>query len=426
MAADTPRMIVPQGLGFPSGTLAELSNQLPTKNSSGNRCPEPNHKSSGGRLTPRPQNQNKTPNSCGGGRFTPRAQKENNCGGRLTPRHLDQRFSVRSGSIAKGAVGVPPHSSQSNAGIGNGVKDSKARLRAGQPLCPTVRSSLGGQTGQSPAPTRRFSVGSGLSQNPTTTVQVAVSCRAASSIGMQAEHGYPLAVPLATCSSKGTDTEADQGSEKENVSVGVAPIPVAEVTGLILTSIEEFPRLQEASKQQTWGAGRLRGQSPASSSCQPRFARSPSPAMKDKRTRGMQPRRDPLAIVYRCFECFATFRAQELLMEHQESEGHWSATLDPGRTFVRKRHLATCGDVPDGQCQTPEEIVEAFPLGQEGITHFNMERQDRNSLLDECMDPSVVCVVDATSYLDTTVTRQSSCQFFCMSSPSKHPQSPLR
>jgi len=57
----------------------------------------------------------------------------------------------------------------------------------------------------------------------------------------------------------------------------------------------------------------------------------------------MQPRRDPLAIVWICKECQARFSKQELLADHQEAEGHWSPTMDCSRTFVRKSDLPSSG-----------------------------------------------------------------------------------
>mmetsp|Transcript_43206 Transcript_43206/g.68326 ORF Transcript_43206/g.68326 Transcript_43206/m.68326 type:complete len:489 (-) Transcript_43206:110-1576(-) len=107
---------------------------------------------------------------------------------------------------------------------------------------------------------------------------------------------------------------------------------------------DEWPDLAKASQIRSRGTSRLRNQSATrQDSSAARFHSQPRQLKSNSSTRGMQPRRDPLAIVWICKECQARFSKQELLAEHQEAEGHWSPTMDCSRTFVRKSDLPSSG-----------------------------------------------------------------------------------
>jgi len=130
---------------------------------------------------------------------------------------------------------------------------------------------------------------------------------------------------------------------------------------------EEWPDLVLAARTPTSGTSRLRKQSAAGRS------RSSGHTQQRSRSSGtvrsMQPRRDPLAIVWKCQECQKTFVSHDLLLDHQQSEGHWSATLEPtGRTFVRKydakAHHAESGStsMEDDSFLNPPTGCECFSL----------------------------------------------------------------
>ncbi|CAE8739646.1 unnamed protein product [Polarella glacialis] len=128
-----------------------------------------------------------------------------------------------------------------------------------------------------------------------------------------------------------------------------------------------WPDLQKASKQQSRGTSRLRNQSasrPATGGQQAGGASSRCQSQpRQPATRFMQPRRDPLAILWVCRECQERFNRQDDLMDHQEAEGHWSPILDCGKTFVRKCELQGQSDClsPTKTQSAPEGAGERAP-----------------------------------------------------------------
>jgi len=285
------------------------------------------------------------------------------------PGRDDSRLQGRRG---KGSGQNGAHNRSAENAVGNKGKGKGYSARSPSPSNP--RSSTGGKGKPDELRNKRHSKGHGKSAQQATQEHVGKPQRAESSV------------------------------------VQDSPKPPSE-RAVNLKTIEEWPDLLQASKQQTSGTGRLRGQSPTvpvgGHSCMKQQSPNP-PGSHQKRTRSMQPRRDPLAIVYTCFECKTTFRSHNMLLEHQEQEGHWSATLDPGRTFVRKRDLQgipteeldtshddckpehsnsyiTCNDVSSFQMDTPRDcdscqvfrIDDDTPNGKsEHFCQFSLSRQD--------------------------------------------------
>lgn len=153
---------------------------------------------------------------------------------------------------------------------------------------------------------------------------------------------------------------------------------------------EDWPDLLQASTVSSSGTSRLRKPS-AAGRCSSSSRSSSQPAGAGQgRTRGMQPRRNPLGVVWSCPECKTRFLDQESLVDHQQSEGHWSATLeDSGRTFVRKWETsnATIRQGPE-DCRAPVEdpdpnLTSAVP---EGCMCFSLD-SPRHGAVDQDDQP---------------------------------------
>eukprot|EP00931_Biecheleriopsis_adriatica_P101693 TRINITY_DN76778_c0_g1_i1.p1 TRINITY_DN76778_c0_g1~~TRINITY_DN76778_c0_g1_i1.p1 ORF type:complete len:589 (+),score=101.16 TRINITY_DN76778_c0_g1_i1:51-1769(+) len=157
-------------------------------------------------------------------------------------------------------------------------------------------------------------------------------------------------------------------SEAAKIAVAASKASLMEANGQLPNagvSAQEWPDLKEASTRQSRGTSRLRNQSssrPRAASQAGASTRASSQAKQNK-NRFMQPRRDPLAILWVCADCKATFDRQDDLMEHQEAEGHWSPTLESGKTFVRKCELSQIERAASGQTENEalqqEDKVEA-------------------------------------------------------------------
>merc|ERR1711924_38993 len=122
--------------------------------------------------------------------------------------------------------------------------------------------------------------------------------------------------------------------------------PPAKPTPVLSMGAEEWPDLAKASQIRSRGTSRLRNHSAARPVSQPGGTPARSQSQPRQISRGMQPRRDPLSIVWVCQECKERFTKQEFLIEHQEAEGHWSPTLECSRAFVRKCDLPIAGAGP--------------------------------------------------------------------------------
>jgi len=148
---------------------------------------------------------------------------------------------------------------------------------------------------------------------------------------------------------------------------------------------KDWPDLLAASKVQSRGTSRLRRQQPSI----PRGGAQRRTCSVSGRppgaTRSMQPRRDPMAIIWTCSDCKARFDRQEDLIDHVDAEGHWSATLDMGRTFVRKaelNRLSLQGSEPDAS--TPrvdaEDEVAKVASTPAGCQLFSMSANDDSNV----------------------------------------------
>jgi len=151
-----------------------------------------------------------------------------------------------------------------------------------------------------------------------------------------------------------------------SVSAPLQPSAVVPVAAAVRAADapQEWPDLIQASKQQSRGSSRLRNQSaskPSSHSRAHSRTNSRSMSTSGQKARFMQPRRDPLAILWTCQDCKSKFDTEGQLMEHQESEGHWSATLDSGKTFVRKYDLGRCKTDSQPVKDSPEEKAPSLP-----------------------------------------------------------------
>jgi len=135
---------------------------------------------------------------------------------------------------------------------------------------------------------------------------------------------------------------------------------------------EEWPDLIQASKTRTRGSSRLRTSS--ASSHTGNHGQPSTQQSQPRKTRCMQPRRDPIAIVWTCQECHASFPRQEELIDHQQREWHFSPTLESGRTFVRKfdHHSKLSGPTQDmnsgpSTCQI-EMSCECYAMSPRGCS----------------------------------------------------------
>jgi len=113
-----------------------------------------------------------------------------------------------------------------------------------------------------------------------------------------------------------------------------------------------------------------------------------------KRNQSVQPQRDEMLVVWVCGECCAYFDSYELLADHQQSEGHWNATLaDCGRRFVSKEELSSLKVVgPAAACDAKKDSTPAscqiYSLGEDAAS---------TDVVEATVDTSIVTTTNATN-----------------------------